>query len=180
MNKFFGLIVLFIALLGHAFGSEISHSNHSSLSFTEAENMPGWICKGTVPKEVNLKELTVIPVDLENGINCVVGDFDGNGYTDFLLFGKYIERGRSILSSPDNYLAVFFKKKKLHHQVIISHPNLSHPFLYSPRKTKGEFGEPTSKTDGFYEPGEGGTTVVFIYNRKNGTFDVSEHASEYH
>lgn len=135
-------------------------------------------CHGTIGNNAKLKDIGITKSEIKNGINCVAGDFDGNGYLDFLLFGKYIDLP-PVIPHPENYLAVLYNKKEIINQLIVKHPKLSHPFLYKARDIKGEFGEPASKTDGFIEPGEGGTTVIFLYNKKTKKFDISEHASEY-
>jgi len=151
-------------------------TNESAISFKNAPDLPGsFTCQGKVNDDI-LKELEISRNELERGISCVVGDFDGNGYADFLLFGRIMKSPR-YSDRPAVVSAVFYEGPRvLRHQVIID-SHLVHPVLYPATQKKGRYGEPISKMDGFVEWGEGGTTTVYLYNLRKRKFEKTEHIS---
>jgi hypothetical protein len=66
-------------------------------------------CQGEVPKGVDLSAAGITSEDLKSGVSCYVGDFDGNGYLDFVLYGptKCKMPGSCITTS---FLILFSKK----------------------------------------------------------------------
>jgi len=62
---------------------------------------------------VQLKEIGLKAQDVKNGVNCLAGDFDGNGYLDFLFWkGEY-------LANSQRYKAVFFNRDRVQSTKIV-------------------------------------------------------------
>ena len=129
-----------------------------------------WRSRG---KTVPLKEVGITDYDLRRGRSCVVGDFDGNGFLDFAFRGRKRSGGKEI-----HTLRVLF-----YHGTdsirIIDIPG-SGFFLYPATDSEGPFGEPRTEFDGLINPGEGGSTFVYLFDLTTQEFRVSEHASEHH
>ena len=188
MYKLVSIIILsfclIINLTSLAADKENKVLNLSNISVTWLERTASQWCNGQVDKGKDGKLITISEIGISEdtlleGINCVAGDFDGNGYLDFLLFGEYIDEP-PVVAHPKHYMILMYDKQKVIRKIIQSKYGLNHPLVYSARPNVGEFGEPATKNDGFYEPGEGGTTYIFLYNMKTKQFDISEFASEYH
>ena len=128
-------------------------------------------CTGTVSNPDDLKKISLSESDLEKGVPCTVGDFDGNGYADFALWGANKQR------KTRSYLVLFFDRDKLIRSTVIesSHPGRLMVY-YPPRKSIGKHGEPISSFDGLFEIGETkgyddetkGT--VYLFDSKSGNF----------
>ncbi len=188
MRKLTTLILLtcclFINLTSMASDNGQEVTNLSNIKVTWLERTASQWCHGQANQEknghpINLAEIGINEQTLLNGINCVAGDFDGNGYLDFLLFGEYIDKP-PVVAHPKHYMVLMYDKHLIIRKLIQAKYGLNHPLLYTARADVGEFGEPATKNDGFYEPGEGGTTYIFLYNKKTERFDISEFGSEYH
>ncbi len=119
--------------------------------------------------KVPLNDIGISDQEIIRGNPCVVGDFDGNGYLDFGFPGR-------SRSNQEVFKVLFYLKDRIIFTELLQGHGY---FLYKATDRKGEFGEPTSKTDGLYIPGEGGSTFVFLFNPKSRKFESSEHASEH-
>jgi hypothetical protein len=51
-----------------------------------ADYRPTHVCSGTLDQSVDLKSINLSRDMLKKGVECVAGDFDGNGSLDFALF----------------------------------------------------------------------------------------------
>lgn len=128
-------------------------------------------CSGTVGKEAKLEEVGLTSEMLKVGVQCVAGDFDGNGYLDFALYGskvsklKYLER---------DYRIIFFD----HAQVI----------FISQIRNMGDYGGepdvlmlyrkdydlsdrcPKSKREGLISWGHGEFNIIYLFDTKKKVF----------
>ncbi|MCU0361645.1 MAG: hypothetical protein MUF75_13215 [Bacteroidia bacterium] len=88
---------------------------------------------------------------------CTAGDFDGNGFLDFVIWGhdttKIKDEG---IDWPDyeNYLVLFFKGTGVVRTELIKTEKGLPLVHYPPRLTKGPNGEPVSKTDALWTWGQ--------------------------
>lgn len=127
------------------------------------------------------KELLKIGISTEKlkneFVQCTVGDFDGNGYLDFVIWGLSPKEHKSIRwSDCENYFVVFFEKNQVIHSAKIKTEKGSCLVHYPKRKTIGENGEPISKndalcvwgsTDGYDDYSKG---IVYFYDTRNKEF----------
>lgn len=152
--------------------------NESSLQYESGPIQPriddvvgATFCKGTLSNPEDLEKIGLSEADLRNGVHCTVGDFDGNGYMDFALWGNSKPR------STQNYLVLFFDRDKLIRSTIIESKHSGRLLVYySPRKSIGKYGEPISDVDGLFEIGETGgyddetKGTVYLFDSKLGNF----------
>jgi len=140
-------------------------------------------CSGKLPAGGDLSDIGLSPRDLESGVTCIVGDFDGNGYSDFVFLGKpKLEQAeaKAEFHGPATraFKVVLFKSDK----VIFSKRIETHGYdaleLYPPQKNTGPFGEPRNKIDGLVQRGEGSTTHIFFFDKAQNDFTERRYASE--
>lgn len=133
-------------------------------------------CSGAVDSATKeLERIGISKEDLRNEVYCTVGDFDGNGYLDFAIWGGNKQRKKW----PDyqNYLVLFFEKDKLIKSISIKsdHPGglLVH---YPPRAQSGPNGEPISTNDALWAIGETNgyddvsKGIVYLFDLKSAAF----------
>lgn len=99
------------------------------------------ICKGGFPNDVNYAPLAYEKQNFEKGIDCVVGDFDGNGYTDFALNGR----------TSKIILVLFFEKNKLIRNELIKSKLTSPASYYAASSKMGPCGESASSLPGLFQ-----------------------------
>lgn len=130
-------------------------------------------CRGSISSKVRLSEIGISPQELKTGLVCVAGDFDGDGYLDFLFYGKVTHRKNSD-SYYKKFLIVFFNKNNIVRQIPFEfEKRLIWPALYEATNKTSRQGHPASKTDSFFDPGEGAADWVFIFDKKTNTFKAT-------
>lgn len=152
--------------------------NESSLRY-ESANEPArfddvvgaTVCSGTVSNPEELKKIALSEADLKEGVHCTVGDFDGNGYMDFALWGFNKRR------KTRSYLVLFFEKDNLIKSALIESKYSGRLLVhYPPRKSVGKHGEPVSSLDGLFEIGDTNgyddetKGTVYLFDSKSGGF----------
>jgi hypothetical protein len=137
-------------------------------------------CYGTLDTCLDkLKEIGISKNRLQKLVQCTVGDFDGNGYLDFSIWGidstkKY--QDNIEWTDAENYLVLFFEKSKIIGSIKIrTTPGFN--LLHYPRRLKtGPNGEPKSnndalwicgETDDYYDTSKG---TVYIFDSKSENF----------
>lgn len=139
-------------------------------------------CSGSVEKSEELKRVGISTLKLSGflsffvgSVQCTVGDFDGNGYLDFALWG-YNEQ-----TKKNSYLVFFFEKSKLLRTILIESKKSGHLLVhYLPRKVAGKHGEPVSAHDGLFEIGETSgyddetKGIVYLFESQSGKFKEIE------
>jgi hypothetical protein len=113
-----------------------------------------------------LRQIGISKTRLSKKVQCAVGDFDGNGYLDFALWG--IDTTRKFQyniqwSDGKNYLVLFFEKSKIIRTIKIKTEPGNCLVNYPPREKRGPHGEPPSKND-----------ALWIWGDTNGYFDTSK------
>ena len=181
-SHYLTLLAALLTSSGLTFSSLAAAKDQSGIGFTKTtKNLPNK-CKFDKTFPLELKETDLSVKKIEKGVRCVVGDFDGNGYLDFFVYGKYKKPGGSVAPYPEKYVILFYEKKKIIHSIVLDNTNpktaLTDPVLYPATKRTGAHGEPVSKTDGIIQQGEGGTSTVLLYDRNTKNFKRSNHASE--
>jgi hypothetical protein len=141
-------------------------------------------CNGIL--ESGIKELNQIGIssdDLKNEVYCTVGDFDGNGYLDFAIWG--IDKQRNKIPDYENYMVLFFYKRELIQSIYIKSEFPGCLLVYyAPRNKVGPNGEPISKNDALWLIGETNgyddvsKGIVYIYNSKTIEFDKIQFGKE--
>jgi hypothetical protein len=141
-------------------------------------------CSGTLDNPDILRKIGLSPADLirpagRTGVQCTVGDFDGNGYLDFALWGFDGQR------RTRRYLVLFFEKDKLIRSTLIEGHQVGRLLVhYPPRKQAGEHGEPVSAHDGLFEIGETNDYddvtkgTVYLFDSRTGTFSQVKFGEE--
>ena len=87
------LLAILLSIVGLSSKGMAETLNQSSLVFKNnsvdagVDNYrPQHICSGTLNQEVDLREIDLSTELLQKGVECVAGDFDGNGFLDFALY----------------------------------------------------------------------------------------------
>ncbi len=183
MSYLLGLVFLFLI------GSPVIADN-ATVDLTIKE---GSSCTGAIPSTVKLKLINRVNDDLQKGIDCGAGDFDGNGSTDYFLFSssagtkksKTPKNGVVVQSETWKVLVLLTVGNKLKNTVTINQEFLNLPQLYAKNpanedlKQLKDLGCPISKSvDGIVEWGEGGQTRVFMLDTTKMKFRISLCASE--
>ena len=176
-GKFIGIaLIINLLFLAGPVHSNGAARNESPIHFdTKQSNFIGQfhICWRNEDGKVPLTDIGISDADLIRGLRCVVGDFDGNGYVDFGFQGRTQSNTKAF---PEFKVLLYFKDKIILTEIIEG----SDLFLYPATDREGEFGEPVTKTDGLVIWGEGGNTIVYLFNPKSGKFERWEYPSEYH
>ena len=138
-------------------------------------------CSGTLPEyEKELLEIGITQKRLkENTVQCTVGDFDGNGYLDFVFWGlDEKEKHGTLWSDYENYFVVFFEKSKVINTIKIKTEKGLCLVHYPPQSEEGHYGEPISKNDSLWTWGTNddgyddySKGIVYIYNKNLEKFD---------
>lgn len=175
------LLFLFLLMVSPFVWSAEPIRNLSSIVYEEDSSIKGglWIfgkCTGTVGSMVNLPEAGISDQELKDGVGCATGDFDGNGYLDFCLYGK---RGPKIDASVTQFFKViYFRENKILGTELLQHPRQAVMSRYIPRDKPGKWGEPVTRTDGLVDWGEGARNIFYVYDKKSSHLKMSEHVSE--
>jgi hypothetical protein len=133
------------------------------------------LCKGWVPKEVNLKTAGLSSDALKTGISCVASDFDKNGYLDFVLYGK---QDTMIIDGEDipvgiKLLILLYKGKEIVKTQLIRHG--AKVFVFGPNAPgRDSYPEHDSSYPALIRPGEGDRGYVYFFNPKKGLFEEDQ------
>lgn len=131
-------------------------------------------CRGRVPAAAGLDRVGLSAHEIEQGVKCLRGDFDGKGAAEWLLYGAPGDEGR-------NFIALFVDDQgHLLKPVRIFQPGVHYVWLYHAGTTYGQFGEPALDVDGLVQWGEGGTTYILVYDEEKKSFTTFGYASEWH
>ncbi len=141
----------------------------SKISYVNQSGVNG-ICKGEVTKNAKLESVNLSNEELAKGIFCTSGDFDGNGVRDFTLYGG--------TEKQPAFHVLFFEAGKIIRVQTIREPHLFMMWIYNRREKEGPYGEPATDSDGLVQPGEGGTSYYYIYNKKTKSLDPDWSPSE--
>lgn len=125
-----------------------------------------------------LLEIGISKFRLQKGVQCAAGDFDGNGYLDFAIWGIDTTKKHKYniqWTDTENYLVLFFEKSKIIRNIKIKTTKGFKLVYYPQRLEKGPNGEPISKndalwiygkTDDYFNPSKG-TVYVFDSETEN-------------
>jgi hypothetical protein len=120
------------------------------------------ICSGSVPANVDLASIHLTPEDLKKGVSCLVGDFDGNGFIDFMLYG-----GRTAKENQHG-LILFFKGASVLRTQVIDAVDLLAIFEESDKERANY---PKYKgIPGLIWHAEGDGADVYFYDKKTSLF----------
>ena len=131
-----------------------------------------YLCSSSIPLPDGLLEKIKQPdTMLEDGIPCTIGDFDGNGYLDFVLWGtEYGPMGKNYHGSARSFMVILYDKNKIVNTFYIGDQHGDKIELYKPTRKKGKSGAPPTFRDGLIQWGEGGANHLFVYDTKKNTF----------
>jgi hypothetical protein len=155
-----------------------SRTDSSGLTY-RAEEYRTPICSGKLNEPRLLTQIAVTEKEFEEGIQCARGDYDGNGYLDFVLFSP-IEIVKQTIYRKAGFTVVFFGKDGIAGSHHITDRTLTQLETYGAGGGPGEFGEPSTKVDGLVEWGEGGSTRLLLFDNEKKAFVQTEYASENH
>jgi len=120
---------------------------------------------------------------LKELVQCTVGDFDENGYLDFVIWGiDTTKKQRDNIQWADavNYIVLFFEKSKIIRTKKIKTTPGSYLVHYSPRAKKGHNGEPVTNKDALWICGETNDYddeskgKVYLFDSKSEEFKIIE------
>ncbi len=137
------------------------------------------MCSGMLKDISKLTDVGLTAKDLLEGVPCIAGDFDGNGYLDFVL----VKRIKDISGNPTNddlkMEFLLFKGSHIVISQIVEEKMGLGGFTFEPASDVIQ-GCDTSirKTDGIVRDGAGEETVVYFYNSKTMKMERSEYPSE--
>jgi hypothetical protein len=159
---------IFIALTLFSFFSAFAHAtekNESDIQIEKVSSTGGAsagasFCKGTVPSTVVLNRVNLSAAELLNGVKCVFGDFDGNGFRDFVLYGKQagVNNAQSMI--------LFYKGRSVIKTQIIDANLEIFNLTDSERVNYPDF----KLAQGLIKHAEGDSGVVYFYDKKSGLF----------
>lgn len=126
-------------------------------------------CSGKVGSDAQLEKVGLTNEMLKVGVQCVAGDFDGNGYLDFALYGskvsklKYLER---------DYRIIFFDRE---HVIFVSQirniSDYSEPLPLQLYYKGIKYDEcPKPKNEGLYSPGAGEFNTIYLFDKNKKIF----------
>jgi hypothetical protein len=170
------LMVAFFSANGMA-GSPLNAKNESTIVYKNELKQTRNVCSGSLNDVTILNKIGLTEADLRKGVDCVVGDFDGNGYLDFALYGRIIHEP-PVIDHPEALGVISFQGSNILKTQVLKDQHFSAPELYPTKTKKGPFGEPASKTVGIVEWGEGGATVICLYNSVRVEMTCSYYPSE--
>jgi hypothetical protein len=169
------LIVAVFSVKGRA--GSLNPKNESTIFYRNELKQPRNVCSGSINDSTILDKIGLKEADLKKGVECVVGDFDGNGCLDFALYGRIIHEP-PVIDHPEALGVIFFQGSNIIKTQALKDQHFSAPELYPAKTKKGPFGEPISKTPGIVEWGEGGATVICLYNSGRTEMTCSYYPSE--
>ncbi len=89
-NYLFAILLSVLGLSSKGMAEILNQSNlvfkSNSVDAGVADYRPQHICSGTLNQTIDLREIGLSPELLQKGVECVAGDFDGNGFLDFALY----------------------------------------------------------------------------------------------
>lgn len=123
----------------------------------------GAICSGVLEGDANLGATGITRQELQQGVGCVSGDYDGNGSADFVLYrSKDIENGARVL-------VVLTVKSEVLKTLAPEHRFYLPPQTYraaDPRVQRAisSFQCPRPERDGIVDWGEGGGSDIYLWD----------------
>ena len=188
--------LIFLVFISDGFSQQIKLNpnikNESNLHL-QSKNAPNRItdvigatyCYGTVD-DVSMIQINKIGISknkLKELVQCTVGDFDENGYLDFVIWGiDATKKNKDNIqwSDGENYVVLFFEKSKIIRTKKIKTTPGFYLVHYPPRTKKGINGEPTTakdalwtwgETDGYDDYSKGN---VYVFDSKTENFKIIE------
>jgi hypothetical protein len=130
------------------------------------------LCKGSVPKEVDLKSAGLSAEDLKSGVSCVTADFDKNGFLDFVLYGKSETSlvGGNEVPNGVSLLVLFYKGKELMKTQLIHRAAQVRVFEPSD-PDRANYPKRDASYPALIRPGEGDRGYVYFFNPKTSLFE---------
>ena len=116
----------------------------------------------------SLGDIGLTASGLTKDLDCVVADFDSNGYLDFVIWGP-LEPGRQGLRGTRKFKVLFFDAQSIMRTEVIRKEDYDHALLW-PRGSghSGACQVSPQARDGVKLPGEGGGTWFYIYDPASG------------
>lgn len=135
------------------------------------------VCTGTNYYAKELKDIGLSRKELSSRVSCVVGDFDGNGYTDFAIWGRlYLREGDR--NKTRKFKVLFFGKKGIIRLQQIENPERDHLWLYPPTNKQDKYLSPVSRYPGLMQSGEGRMSYYYVYDKGTNRLKKYRTASE--
>jgi hypothetical protein len=130
-------------------------------------------CQGSVPEGVDLVSAGINAENLKNGVSCYPGDFDGNGFLDFVLYSP--PKCPSVSNClPETLLILFFRGHSVIRTQVISNVALS-PFQKNDGQRK-KYPAYDSKAGLASSSDAGFACHVHFFNPKSGLFEEVPYA----
>lgn len=179
LASLFGLL----STLGLWAGAAELPKNVSSISYEQTainDDRVVGTCSGLIDDAAGLTKMGISKAKLKQGVRCVVGDFDGNGYVDFAFAAtRRHEELNGRRSHSQDFVIIYFFKKQILKNELIEHPRSTDGLaLYPPRKKEGQNGGPPTKTPGLVDWGEGARNIFYIYDPQRKHMVMSESSGE--
>jgi len=171
------LLLMIVVFSVNSMAGSLIAKNESTIVYKNDLKQIRNVCSGILNDAAILNKIGITEADLKKGVDCVVGDFDGNGYLDFAVYGRIIHEP-PVIDHPEALGVIFFQGSNILKTQVLKDKHFSAPELYPATTKKGPFGEPVSKTTGIVEWGEGGATVICLYNSSIGEMKCSYYPSK--
>lgn len=134
-------------------------------------------CQGLERYATNLSDIGITERQLQKPLSCIWGDFDGNGFLDFVIWGTLTEHPGFV--GIRKFKVLLFNAGRIIKSQIIENENKDTLLLYPKTRKTGEFGEPPTKLDGLVQWGEGGPTYIYLYDQRSSKMQRHEFPSEH-
>ena len=170
-------LLMVAAFSVNGIAGSLNTKNESTIVYKNELKQSRNVCSGSINDATILHKIGLTEADLRKDVDCVVGDFDGNGYLDFALYGRIIHEP-PVIDHPEALGVIFFQGSNISKTQVLKDQHFSAPELYPTTSKKGPFGEPVSKNAGIVEWGEGGATAICLYNSDSATMKCSYYPSE--
>lgn len=135
-------------------------------------------CSGLQAYAESLRDTGLSAPELAKGVNCVVADFDANGYLDFAIWGA-LEPSKRGLRGTRRIKVLFFRGRAVVRSETIVQEDYDQALLWA--RGSGHDGAcdvARHQKDGVKLPGEGGGTWFYAYDpasrRLHGQFVCDE------
>ena len=125
------------------------------------------LCAGLRKYGHELITIGLRDADLQSAIPCVPGDFDGNGYFDFAIWGP-LRQPDPDLPGTRYFKVLYFAEGLILKSQQLETPECDHLWLFGARDEEGENGEPINPHDGLLQLGEGETVYYYVYDDERG------------